>query len=368
MNIRKAIAGLLAALTGLSALTACGNTAEGSTTAETTEKSQSAIVNELEDEPDTKNTQHETATNVRKVTTTTTKKTTTTTTTTTTVATTVAAKGTKGPTIEICDMHAIGESHFSIEDEGIKDSYGNTYLSNIAFMDASYNAFVKYDLDGRFEGYSAKLVTSDRTGSGAKMNVAFFADGKKIYSITDMTRQKAPQNIDIDLRGVKHLEIKTSNSGEFSYGWLFLVESEFEKAEKPAECKEIHRLNELVVIDSSNYDNIADLSRDSYGELHNGCQFLDASYSGFVLYNLNKQYSNLSGYIAASEKTGSNTSMNIEIYADDELVFECTGINRQSRMIPFECDVSNAQTLKIVSSNLGEFSYGHIWIVDDELK
>lgn len=267
----------------------------------------------------------------------------------------------------IVNMHEI-VSEACEKVESITDSYGNSYTSNVFKLDASNNAYVTFDLNGRFTTFKGSIVCSTDTGSGASMNIGFFADGKLIYGATGITRQQPAKDVELDLTGVGTLEIKTSNSGEFSYGWLFLVSSTFQKADAAEPFIEWARLGDMVVIDSGRgYDHRIALSKDVMGDLHSGAITLDASYETYVLYNLNAQYVKLKGNIITFPETGQGANMTVNIYADDKLVFSKSGITKQASAIPFELDVSGIKVLKFTTSNEGEYSYGRLFVVDDIL-
>lgn len=273
-----------------------------------------------------------------------------------------------GTTVKLINMHETESERVEIVDS-ITDSYGNSYSSNVLKMDASYDSYISYDLNGEYKSFTGSVVCSTDTGSGASMNIGVFADGKLIYSATDITRQKAAKEISVDLSGVGTLEIKTSNSGEFSYGWLFLVDSTFEKADKAEDYYEWAKLSDNVAIDTGRgYEYRVGLSKDVMGNLHNGSIQLDASYDAYVLYNLNAQYVSFTGSLITFPETGNGANMTVSIYADDQKVFSKSGITKQSSAIDVKLDVTGVKVLKIESSNEGEFSYGRVFLVDDILS
>lgn len=279
------------------------------------------------------------------------------------LSTTALAEGTTNG----ASMHELASDYYEIVEDGITDSYGNSYTSNVVKLDASKNAYVTYDLDGNYTDFSGAFVASQDTGSGAQINVAIFADGEEVYSLTNYTRQMQKQTFNIDLTGVKQLDIKTSNDGDYSYGWLFMVESTFTKADSQAATVDWSSLRDCVVIDSSYYEGQVALKKDSFGNLHDGAIRLDASNNAYVLYNLNKQYVTFTGAFVAGEDTGSGGVLNVEIYCDDKLVYSKSGITKQTAQLDFSIDVSNVDVLKITTSNDGEYSYGYVYLVDDIL-
>ena len=265
-------------------------------------------------------------------------------------------------------MHAIDMSDFEVVDDEITDSYGNVYSENVLMFDASYNSYVSFDLHGEYESFSGAFVASTETGSGAVMDAAIFADGKQVYALSDFTKQMPQQEFEIDLTGVGRLDIKTENTGDFPYGWLFMVEPQFTKAFAPATITEWKSLRDVFIIDSGDYEAQKSLKKDSYGELHDGAICIDASYEGYVLFNLNGQFSTLSGAFVSGDDTGSGVEMGVRMYCDDEEVFAKNGITRQMPGEEFELDVTGVKVLKIETTNEGDFSYGRLYLVDDILK
>lgn len=125
--------------------------------------------------------------------------------------------------VSMVSMH-IQESQCceSITDDMVDSYYGKTHRSNIYRMDASNWAYVVYDLNGQYTSFSGTLVASTGTGRGALMNIAIFVDGNLKWDFSGFTKQNKPEDIIIDLNGAKTFSIKTSNSGEYSCGWIFL--------------------------------------------------------------------------------------------------------------------------------------------------
>lgn len=264
------------------------------------------------------------------------------------------------------NMHYLDASYYKSA-ENIVDSYGNNYSTNILFFDASNDAYVRYDLDGKYSKVSGYIVASNETGSGAKMNVGIFADGILKFSILDYTRQKAREPFEIDLSGVRTLDIKTSNSGDYPYGWIFFVETEFTKISSKLLSDDWTSLGEKVVIDSQNYKNNNQLMKDSFGMLHDGSLYFDASQNAYALFNLNHEYTSLKGKIVTSSQTGSGASMDVTFYCDGEKKESKTQIKRAQKGVDFSIDVTNVDVLKVETTNSGDYPYGWLYIVDDRL-
>lgn len=275
-------------------------------------------------------------------------------------------------TISIVDMHEKDSQNCEIITDSIVDSYyGKTYKSNILRMDATNWAYIEYDLDGQFSAFSGTLIASDRTGRGASMNIAIFVDGELKWSFSEFTRQNKHEEIDINLDGAKTISIKTSNSGETPYGWIFFVNSKFSKSEQPVRCNEFVTLSTPHMIDSNEYYHSKNLMEDSFGYFHDGSHRLDASQNAVVVYNLEKKYSTLDFSIVTAPITGSGASMSVRFYFDnvEQPTLFCSEITKQRGKINFSAiDVSNVEVLKIETSNEGERPWGWLYIVDDILS
>jgi len=275
-------------------------------------------------------------------------------------------------TVDMANMHEKESQYCETISDNIVDSYyGETHGSNIYKMDASNWAYVVYDLNGQYSSFSGTLVASTDTGRGALMNIAIFVDGILKWDFSEFSKQNKPEDIMIDLSGASTFSVKTSNSGEYSYGWIFFIDSKFTKSGQPVVCNEYASLSIPHVIDANKYNYSKNLMQDSYGLFHDGSHYLDASQNALVLYNLNREYSTLSYSIVTSPETGSGASMSIKVFFDgvEQPSLFCSGITKQTKKVSFSSiDVSNVETLKIETSNEGEYSCGWLYIVDDILS
>lgn len=251
--------------------------------------------------------------------------------------------------------------------ERISDSHGNEYLSTYV-LDASGNGWVTYDLDGAYTQISGILSTYQDTEQNADMNIGFFGDGKLLYQITDISGWEKAVSFAVNVTGVKTLTIKTSNMGEYSYGWLLLNDTVLEKAETPEINGAVGRLAEQQLVDSDGMEYEAGLFQDSYGELYDGAYCFDSSENGFALYLLDGKYTEFSGSICTGIQTQSAGTVKVEIYADDELIFEQDGVTKMTEAIPFTLDVTGKKNLKITVVNSDEENSNFVYMAGDILK
>lgn len=127
-------------------------------------------------------------------------------------------------------------------------------------------------------------------------------------------------------------------------------------------------LNNIYKIDSSDYELIKGFS-DSYGNTYSLAYKFDASKNAYAMFNLDEQYNILSGYVAASQDTGSGAVMVIEIYGDDILLKKINNITKSSDAIPLEnIEIDGVKKLTINTYNTGAYNCGFVYLTDIELK
>lgn len=283
------------------------------------------------------------------------------------VTTYAAEENTISEQVILPNMHTIASDNYTvIEEEGIIDSYGNKYDNNIIRFDATNAGYASYDLNGQYQSFSGKIVASDDTGGDVSINLAIFADGKQLYSQTGITRQMEGQDISLDLTNVGKLEIKTSNDGGYSNGFIFIVDGIFEKMKDSTVYPEYSSLNDMFVVDAKEFESDIALMRDTFGALHNGYQKFYTRNDAYVLYNLEQKFITFEGAFVTSERTNSEASMAIQIYLDDQLAFSQENITKQMDKVTFSLDVTGVKVLKIVTHS--EESDSWLYLVDDILK
>ncbi len=267
---------------------------------------------------------------------------------------------------QLISMHELDSDRVAVKEDGITDSYGKTYSSNVLEFNTGRDSFITYDLNGAYEIFSGSIVCSTNTGSGATMDVGIFADGKKIYDLKGFTRQKAAEPFNLDVKGVGELSIKTTMTEGYD-GYIYFVDSNFTKADSATTYPNRDSLSDLVIIDSSRSGTYDRLFVDSFGNVHNGKTEFNTGKDAYVLYNLDKKYTTFSGCIVAGTGTGNKATMNIEFLVDDNPVFNKEGITRNTPQIDFELDVANASTLKIITSTTDGYDC-YLYVTDSVLK
>lgn len=274
----------------------------------------------------------------------------------------------KGNTVELADLHTSDSDSYEILEEGITDSYGEQYEDNIVRFNAAYTdkgGYAVYDLNGQYGKFHGKILTSEETHSDALINLAIFADGKQIYAKTEISRQSAGEDFQVDLTGVGKLEIKTSNDGWAADAFVYIVDGTVEKLEDRVVYPEYSSLNDTFLIDSGGFSNTNTLMRDSYGNLHNGYQGFDTWQGGYAVYNLDQKYLTFEGAVVIGTSDDPDGAMQIQIYLDDQLAFSQANITKQTGKIPVSLDVTDVKVMKVVTQT--EDSFQWLYLVDDIL-
>lgn len=111
------------------------------------------------------------------------------------------------------------------EIEPFEDSYGNQYETGYQFT-ASEDGYAVYSLQGKYTTFSAKIVCSSETGSGADMSITVYVDDTYVETIPNITKEIETKQIGpYNITGARKLSIKTTNEGEYSNGNCFLVDA-----------------------------------------------------------------------------------------------------------------------------------------------
>ncbi len=103
---------------------------------------------------------------------------------------------------------------------------------------------------------------------------------------------------------------------------------------------------------------------DAYGGTYTGCIRFTTKANAEVEYTLDQKYICVNGLITAANQTGLISSMNIEIYVDDQLIFSQNNITRFTHPIPFNISLMDAQSLRIVTSSNSNNSLDYLYLVN----
>ena len=272
-------------------------------------------------------------------------------------------------TVSMVDMHVIESDNAKVNAEAFTDSYGNGYASNIVEFRADNDGFISYDLNGAYSTFEGTIVSSNDEASGSVIDVGIFADGVLKYSLTDYTRQKAPENFTSDVSGVGTLTIKTKVIGN-SGRCIYFVNSRFNKIDKASIYPVRSSLYDQVMIDSKYCNTSKALTIDPRGDLHNGELLFKSSvksHEAYAMLNLGGKFVELSGTIVASSYMDSDSRGTIIFYLDDKEVYRLKGIKKTSDAKAFKINVKNGKVLKISLFNETDDSC-YVSVTDTILK
>lgn len=112
----------------------------------------------------------------------------------------------------------------------VESSSGTIYSSNTIVVDASLNAYAEYEMNGNFSLLTGKLTTGKTyddtvSGNGISGGLTIIGDGKELYRCDGITKDAGEIYFSVDVTGIKKMTITTSNSGKWSYGFFYIVDS-----------------------------------------------------------------------------------------------------------------------------------------------
>lgn len=127
------------------------------------------------------------------------------------------------------DLVVIDSSWCNTSDRLMEDSFGNIH-KGWARLDAWYDAYILYNLDKKYVSFTGSIVTGADTGSSASMNIKMFLDDQEVFSKSDITRDTAQIDFDLDVTNASVLRIETSrNDGDYNY--VFVTDGVFKAHE-----------------------------------------------------------------------------------------------------------------------------------------
>ena len=127
----------------------------------------------------------------------------------------------------LSDLVASGSHNCDIWKQ-LEDPYGNKHFASVV-LDASENGWVKYELDGNYNLFTATLSTCTDAESDASFEIAIWGDGKLLYSRYNYQKTDAPETIALNTTGISKLSIKMANRGGYNNGFLGLNEAKLWK-------------------------------------------------------------------------------------------------------------------------------------------
>lgn len=110
--------------------------------------------------------------------------------------------------VSIEDMTPIGDGLVGNSSSYLEDNYGNKY-SNYIFSGGNHNNFSYETLLGeQYSRFTCTIYTLKGCSWSGSTKFIINADGKKIYTSTNMTKTSKPVKVDIDISGCNDFEIE----------------------------------------------------------------------------------------------------------------------------------------------------------------
>lgn len=112
-------------------------------------------------------------------------------------------------------------------------------------------------------------------------------------------------------------------------------------------------LDQVYLIDSQHYQYKSGSFTDSFGNKYTGVHFYDDLYDSgngreaYSIFNLNGQYTKLTGSIVAADNTYAKGVYYVNVYVDNILAYSKTGFTKTSGKVDFSINVKGAQQVAI---------------------
>lgn len=122
-------------------------------------------------------------------------------------------------------------------------------------------------------------------------------------------------------------------------------------------------LSNIVTISSECIEVLSDPIKDRYGNVYDGGVKYVANRNAFGLYNLDKKYIKFNATAFVSTETSNNRKMSISIYLDNKLAYYKDAITEESKPLEISLDISNADTMRILTSDEGSSGVGLTYLI-----
>ena len=255
----------------------------------------------------------------------------------------------------------ITESSYTDYSSGMKH-----FSSSSLQLNTGEQAYAVWDLQGKYSLLTAEILKSRNNSLNSFCTLAIFGDGKLLYSQEDLRIGIDPIIIACDVSGVSELSIMTSANEESIF---ILFRPMLYPAGAGSTAAGSDRLTALTQVDSAAMDLQPTLLSDNAGDLHAGAIRLNAGENGFVLYNLNKQYTQVTLTAAAGAETVAYKDRTIRVLVDDTVVYEAAVSGKYWQPEVITLDVTGAGTLRIETENgTDDTARDIIYLVDDILE
>ena len=115
---------------------------------------------------------------------------------------------------ELSDMVVIDSKACRVSDRLLVDVFGNVH-NGWTRLTCGDKGYVLFNLDKKYLTLSGSIVTTDRTGSDAVMDIEFFLDDNPVYSSNGVTRTSSAIDFTLDVSNASVLKITTSRTSGF---------------------------------------------------------------------------------------------------------------------------------------------------------
>ena len=122
---------------------------------------------------------------------------------------------------KLSDIFVVDSVGYEHRNDLFTDSFGNHYTGTHVLRAGNFGVpYVVFNVDKKYDIFSAKMVLSPETRSEFVFIVQVFADDKLIYIKDDFNKRMGAINLDLDITGATTLTIKMNisndvwNSGE----------------------------------------------------------------------------------------------------------------------------------------------------------
>lgn len=132
----------------------------------------------------------------------------------------------KAATIRLDGLEQLdGENYEQVS--SVRDLYGTTHSTSYKMYARRKGvAWLKFKLDGKYDTFSANIVTSQDTARNANMSVELYVDDDFIDRVDNIVRDEDNRPIDISVNGGNVLEIKVIGVDDTYDNICFITDTE----------------------------------------------------------------------------------------------------------------------------------------------
>ena len=250
-----------------------------------------------------------------------------------------------------------------------EDPFGNNYSDSENYCITRYDpgwltgsAFAEYSVNGEYTHITGTLCPyKDITENGA-IYFQIFADDQLVYTSPLIQRKTEAIDFSADIKGAKFIKIviQIENSGGSMIMSDILLWRDSDVSEQHVRDHAVLLSDFSVFNHGCTYiDDItwnvgypADIVGTDYTTCRNySINRYDPGWLGgsaYVEYNINGEYSRLSGKLSPYTDIEENGSIYVQIFADDQLVYTSPDITRKTGLIEFSADINFAKYVKVI--------------------